>query len=89
VSELFGGELQPEEATVKVAFSILNMPDRSWHWVARVWEHGLEAPCTIHKADRGYGTAREALDAASKRWAEREQAAAQSNVAAAVVEAGQ
>lgn len=59
---------------MKVAFSILNMPDGSWHWVARVWEHGLEKPCTIHKADKGHASAREALDAAALRYSERERA---------------
>jgi len=59
---------------MKVAFSVLNMPDGSWHWVARVWEAGLEKPFTLYKADKGHASARDALDAAARCYSDRERA---------------
>lgn len=56
---------------MKVAFSILNMPDGSWHWVARVWEDGLDKTCTIHKADKPYSNPLAALTDATKKYGER------------------
>lgn len=65
-----------ERAAAQVAFSILNMPDGSWHWVMRLWEHGLEKACTIHKATRGHQSARGALDEAARAYSDRERALA-------------
>lgn len=61
---------------MKVAFSILNMPDGSWHWVARIWEHGLGQACTIYKADKPYTSTLGAMTDAAKKYSERVNAAA-------------
>lgn len=49
---------------MKVAFSILNMPDGGWHWVARVWKDGVEQACTIYSATTRLASAPRAFAAA-------------------------
>jgi len=51
-------------SAVKLAFSVLNMPDGGWHYVVRIWEHGPHAACTIHPAKERYSSAARAFGAA-------------------------
>ena len=53
---------------MKVSFSILNMPDGRWHWVMRLWEHGLDHACTVYAAKATKDTARAALDEAMREY---------------------